>query len=97
LLKGADEIAAGFRALADARLAEIAVRLERIQSALDIADDPAALEQAEDDLKRERVAYLRARKLAYVGGSPEQEADVDSRLERLRRTLDEQYRGGRGK
>lgn len=91
---GAEEIAASFRAQADARLGEIAARLEGIQDALCDADHAAAVEEAEEGLKRERVAYLRARKMAYYGASPEREADVDERLERLKRTLDEQYRGG---
>ena len=48
------------------------------------------LEQIEEELKRERVAYLRARRLSYFGGT--REAEVDTLLEALKRTLDDLYR-----
>lgn len=90
-LPGADErIVAEFRALADGRLEEIAARLDRIQGQLDSPASPSALERAEEELKRERIAYLRARRLAYFGSA--READVDSRLEELKRALDDLYR-----
>ena len=90
-LPGADErIIAEFRGLADGHLEEIAARLDRIQAQLDSAASPSALERAEEELKRERIAYLRARRLAYFGSA--KESEVDSRLEELKRTLDELYR-----
>src|SRR5262245_44324497 len=42
-----------FRALADTRLNEIVLRLDRIREELDSAASPSALERAEEDLKRE--------------------------------------------
>ena len=79
-----------FRALADARLDDIVGRLDRIQGELDSAASLSSLERAEEDLKRERIAYLRARKRAYFGSA--REAEVDSRLDEVKRALDELYR-----
>lgn len=79
-----------FRVLADSRSEEIAARLDRISEALESAACPSALERAEDDLKRERIAWLRARRLAYFGSA--RESEVDSRLESLKQALDDLYR-----
>lgn len=75
-----------FRRLSDQRLEEILSRLEGLQKSL----DSTAPERAEEELKRERVAYLRARRLAYFGSSHSQA--VDHRLESLKQGLDELYR-----
>jgi exonuclease VII small subunit len=82
-----------FRTQADSHLEEIIERLEMVSVALDSAASPSALERAEGDLKRERVAYLRARRLAYFGNT--KEAEVDARLDALKRSLDDLYRGGK--
>jgi hypothetical protein len=94
LLPGsAERLMEEFRAQADSQLEEIIVRLDRVSAALDAAASPSALEDAEGELKRERVAYLRARRLAFFGST--QEAEVDTRLETLKRSLDELYRSGK--
>jgi hypothetical protein len=79
-----------FRDQADSQLEEIIERLDKVSTILDTAASPTALERAEGELKRERVAYLRARRLAYFGNT--KEAEVDARLEALKRSLDELYR-----
>lgn len=79
-----------FRAQADTRLQEIIQRLDRISATLETNADPDLREQAEGDLKRERVAYLRARRLAFFGNT--QENEVDARLDALKRSLDDLYR-----
>src|SRR5262249_28104740 len=56
-----------FRALADSNLDEISLRLDKLHVALETAASPSALERVEEELKRERIAYLRARRLAYFG------------------------------
>ena len=88
-----ESLEADFRAQADSRLEELAARLDRVKASLDSAASPSALEQAEEDLKRERIAYLRARRLAFFGSS--RESEVDSRLEDLKRALDDLYRSGK--
>jgi hypothetical protein len=94
LLPGSDEaIATEFRVQADSRLGEIAGRLEKIQNSLEQATVPTDLERIEEELKRERVAYLRARRLAYFGST--QEATVDDRLDALKRALDDLYRSSK--
>ena len=91
LLPGSvDRLTNEFRTQADNQLEEIIERLDKVSAMLDIAASPAALERAEEELKRERVAYLRARRLAYFGNT--KEAEVDARLEALKRSLDELYR-----
>jgi hypothetical protein len=95
LLPGGDDgITALFRAQFDAQLDEIVTRLDTVQQTLLAADQPEDIERAEEELKRERIAYLRARKFAFFGGSPEREAAVEDRLDRLKKALDDQYRGG---
>src|SRR4051794_19596519 len=56
---GAESIIDGFRALADQRLTEMTERLTALQRSLDSADDNRAIERAEEEVKRERLAYLR--------------------------------------
>src|SRR5947209_3538589 len=94
LLPGSTErLVEEFRAQADSHLDEIIERLDEISAALEGAASPSALERAEGELKRERVAYLRARRLAYFGAT--NEAEVDARLDALKRSLDELYRSGK--
>jgi hypothetical protein len=89
----ARRLADGFRDLADAAFEEIARRVERAQAALGEAASLTALEAAEEELKRERVAFLRARRLAYFGS--DRETEVEERLDALRRSLDELHRNGK--
>ena len=91
LLPGGDHrIVEEFRAAADDRLDDISVRLDAVSAELDRAASPSALERGEDAMKRERIAAMRARRLAYFGSVRERE--VDNKLEYLKRALDEQYR-----
>jgi hypothetical protein len=82
-----------FRSQADSQLEAILNRLDQASASLDSAASPSALEQAEEQLKRERIAYLRARRLAFFGSS--QEAEVDARLDDLKSSLDDLYRSGK--
>jgi hypothetical protein len=91
--EGARRLADGFRDLADAAFHEIAERIEKAQTALSEAASLTALEEVEEELKRERVAYLRARRLAYFGNDKEKK--VEERLDTLRRTLDDLHRDGK--
>ena len=93
LPSGSEQIAAEFRILADSRLDEISHRLDKIQGLIDSAATPSGLERAEEELKRERISYLRARRLAYFGS--ELEAEVDSRLDKLRYSIDDLFRSSK--
>jgi hypothetical protein len=90
---GDARLAEGFQGLADATFQEIAQRIEAAQSALGEAASLTALEAAEEELKRERVAYLRARRLAYFGSKTG--AEAEARLDALRRSLDDLHRNGK--
>ena len=79
-----------FRAQADGQMEEIIKRLDCISAALDVTAGPDKREQAAGELKRERAAYLRARRLAFFGST--KETEVDTRLDALRHSLDEIYR-----
>lgn len=86
-------LAEEFRAQSDKRMEEIAARLDEIQGCLNSAAEPDAVERIEDDVKRERVSFLRARRLAFFGGTKEE--DVDVRMDHLKKALDDLYRSGR--
>jgi hypothetical protein len=90
---GAETLVTGFRALADQRLAEIGERLNSATEELNNATEkaglsPAALIRAEAELKRERVAYLRTRRLSHCGIPPETESAMDAKLDAFRKRLD---------
>lgn len=91
--EGDTRLADGFRDLADTAFEEIAGRIEAASHALTEAANLAALEAAEEDLKRERVAYLRARRLAYFGS--DKDAIAETQLDALRRALDDLHRIGK--
>ena len=94
MLPGGDErLREEFRVEADSQLEAILERLDQASASRDDATGPGALEQAEEQLKRERVANLRARRLAFFGSS--KEVEVDTRLNALKRSLDEFYRSGK--
>jgi len=90
-LPGGDgQLVQDFQKLADGRLSEILERLELLQASLHGSVDQTLLERAEEDLKRERIAYLRVRALAYFGSN--QHTEVDARLHQLKSSLDELYK-----
>ncbi|HEY0865850.1 MAG TPA: Chromate resistance protein ChrB [Fimbriimonas sp.] len=88
ILEPADEeqVVEGFRKLSDDRLTTIQGRLDATLEMLSGKVGLADLEVAEESLKRERVAYLRAQSISYMGGT--KEAEVESRLRRLQQSLD---------
>lgn len=91
LLPGEDErLREGFRAQADSRMEPMAERLLALRSELESAATLSELEQAEEALKKERVSYLRARRLAFFGSS--KSAEVDVCLDSLRKALDSLHR-----
>lgn len=73
-----EQVLAGFRSQADERLAEISRRLSQV----DLADDP---ERAEECLKNEQVAFLRANRLNYFGSN--RANIVETQLEQLKNAL----------
>ncbi|HSI72061.1 MAG TPA: Chromate resistance protein ChrB [Fimbriimonas sp.] len=82
-----DAVIKAFKDLADERYRAI---LGRIESALQILSGRVTVgdvEVAEESLMRERVGFLRAQRLAYIGGTIEPQ--VEEKLEQLRKTLDE--------
>jgi hypothetical protein len=89
--EGADRLIQSFRQLADSRYGEITERIERAESSLATAASLTALESAEEELKRERIAYLKAKRLSYFGS--ERETQVEQHLDMLRRSLDGIHRG----
>jgi DNA-binding transcriptional regulator PaaX len=91
LLDGDTRLEEEFRAQADEDLTESIGRLDKVRQTVEGAASLTAIEQAEEELKRERVSYLRTRRLAYFGSS--KEAEVDARLEGLKRALDDIGRG----
>lgn len=88
---GGERIVDSFRQLADMRYEEIAARTRIVEASLEAAVSLTALEGAEEDLKRERIAYLKAKRLAYFGSDRENE--VERRLDTLRSSLDDIHRG----
>lgn len=85
--EGDTRLADGFREQADATYQAIIGRLEAARMTLPETADLTTLETAEEELKRERVAYLRAKRLAYFGG--DKSVDVEKQLDQLRRALDD--------
>lgn len=90
LPEGAQRLQHEFRSQTDGRLNEIAERLAVLQTAFETANIAIDTERVEEEVKRERVAYLRIRRLAYFGST--RETDVDNRLENLQRALEEMNR-----
>ena len=82
-----------FRSQADDRFDELIQRLDRLGASLAAADSPGALEQVEQELKRERIAYLRAQRLTFFGSA--REAAVAARFEEIRRSIDELSRSAK--
>jgi len=89
--EGADRLIESFRQLADSRYADITERIEKVQSSIASAASLTALESAEEELKRERIAYLKTRRVSYFGS--DREAQVEQHLDTLRRSLDGIHRG----
>jgi hypothetical protein len=89
LSEGDDEaVITALKALADERYRAIKARIEVAMAILQGNNVTVSdIELAEESLMRERVAFLRAQRIAYLGGTTESE--VDAALEELRVTLDE--------
>jgi uncharacterized iron-regulated protein len=79
-----------FQKAADSRLEEILGRLESLRQAVREVAEPSDLESAEDGLKRERHAYLKARRLNFFGSS--NEARVDKEIDAIRAAIDKRTR-----
>lgn len=75
------EIESRFRAAADARMEELAENLARLGEQLSEVRSLPALAKFDDALKRERLAYLKARRLNYFGS--ELEAQIEASLKEL--------------
>lgn len=75
------EIEAKFRVAADSRMEELLANLERVGDGLSELGSLDSLAKLDDALKRERLAYLKARRLNYFGS--DLESQVDSRLAEL--------------
>jgi hypothetical protein len=87
---GVERLVGEFRTAADRAHAEIGARIDAIALKLVGATGPEMVAEAEQELKRERTAALRARRLAYFGG--DMTSDVDDKLERLKREIENNYR-----
>ena len=85
-----DRIRDEFRTQADAQMQQIAARITALRAELESAITLTALEQVEESLKKERVSYLRARRLSFFGNSGA--AEVDNQLDSLREALDNLHR-----
>lgn len=88
--EGNDRLAEGFRVLAGTSFEKIAVRITAIEGAMSDDAGLTGLEEVEEELKRERVAYLRATRLAYFGSDKKETAE--KRLDALRDSLDDTHR-----
>jgi hypothetical protein len=82
-----DAVIKAFKELADERYRAILGRIEASLTILSGRVSVGDVEVAEESLMRERVAFLRAQRLAYLGGTIE--VQVEAKLEQLRKTLDE--------
>lgn len=91
--EGGERLAEGFRSLANAAFEEIVERIETARINLTESASLTALEAVEEELKRERVAYLRAKRLAYFGS--EKASVVEKQLDTLRHSLDNLHRNGK--
>ena len=82
-----------FRAVADERMSAALVRLAELEAKLSDIGPLTDFERAEDELRRERVGFLRARRLNYFGSDSEKE--VEAALDRVRTGLDLLARGNK--
>ncbi len=89
--EGTEQLIRNFRQLADMRYEEIGARIKSVEASLEGAASLTDLENAEEELKRERIAYLKTKRLSYFGSDIERE--VENRLDTLRRALDAIHRG----
>jgi len=88
---GDDRIVGQFHHAAHQRNATILKRLDKILTNAEAAVNLTDLVELEEQLKRERVGYLRARRIAYFGSPTDPE--VDDRLDTVRKALDRHQRG----
>ncbi len=82
-----------FRILADERLRTALTRLRELELKLSDIGQISDFERAEDELKKERVAFLKARRLNYFGS--DLEVEVEAALDRVRSELDRLARGAK--
>ncbi len=75
-----------FRSAADRRFAEVETALRATLAALGDSSQLGDLEEAEQSLARERIAFLRAKRISYLGG--DKEPEVERLLRELRERLD---------
>ncbi|MBS0162615.1 MAG: hypothetical protein JSS48_08595 [Nitrospira sp.] len=76
-----EEIEGRFRAAADVRMSDVLASLEKIRASADEVGTLEGVSKVDDALKRERIAYLKARRLNYFGSDLEKV--VESRLAEL--------------
>jgi hypothetical protein len=89
--KDQQKVVERFRKVGDSRMAEIFGRLEELEHQLPDDCSIENLLRAEESLKRERVAYLKARRMNYFGA--DQEDLVETKIASLSRQLAEYARG----
>lgn len=89
--KESDKLVSRFRSVADDRMRTALIRLGELESKLPDIGPVADFERAEDELKRERVAFLKARRMNFFGSDLEKE--VEAALDRVRQELDLIARG----
>jgi len=80
-----------FQKSGDARMSEILERLRDLEGKLPEFCSIESLLKAEDALKRERVAYLKARRLNYFGAPLE--PAVEQKISEIREALDQCAQG----
>jgi len=79
-------IQSDFQLLASARFDEIDSSLSSIELGLEDGS-PQRLERGDEEFRRERTAYLKARKIAYFGA--ENESSVEGHLDELQHALEQ--------
>jgi hypothetical protein len=89
--KDQQKVVERFRIAGDGWMSEILGRLEELEIKLPDDCSMGHLMKAEESLKRERVAYLKARRMNYFGA--DQEDVVESKIASLGRQLAEYARG----
>ena len=89
--KDNQQIVKKFQIAADSRLDETLEGLDDLLQAVKEVESPHDLEKAEDELKRERHAYLKTRRLNFFGSA--KEVRVEKKLDAIRSAIDKRSRG----
>ena len=82
-----------FRLSADERMRAQLIRLQALLQSLEEIVSIADIERAEDELKKERVAFLKSNRLSFLGSNDE--PLVTARLDEIRAQLDILTRGAK--